>query len=126
MNIYFSGLSVGLILLQTAIVAPTLAKTLSREAFGVSIRVIWPKFFLLLAGSGVGSLTALLASENRPFLVLSIAVATVLLPLICYGLIPATNRATDTGNTALFKKLHLLSVLFTVVVLLANMGVMFV
>ena len=125
MSIYFSGFSVGLILLQTAIVAPSLAKTLSREAFGVSIRVIWPKFFLLLAGSGLGSFTALLLAESPSSLLLGVAGATVLLPLLCYVLIPATNRATDTGNAALFKKLHLLSVLFTVVVLLANMGVMF-
>ena len=117
-------MTVGIIIIQTAIVAPSLAKTLSREDFGVAIRAIWPKFFLLVAASGVGSFTALVFSANPPILNLAIGVTTVVLPVICYALIPATNRATDTGDDRTFKRLHVVSVLFTVAVLLANMSVL--
>ncbi len=125
MQYYFAGLSVGLIVLQTSIIAPSLAKTLSREQFGVSIRAIWPKFFLLLAGSGLATLASLWWNSSTNTAQFALAACTAVFPAICYGIIPATNRATDTGNDALFKKLHVVSVLLTVAVLFGNIGFLF-
>ena len=124
MNLYFAGITVGIILIQTSIVAPSLSKTLSREDFGVAIRAIWPKFFLLVAASGVGGVISLVQSGTFSAAQMAIAGLTVVLPVICYALIPATNRATDTGNERLFKRLHIASVLFTVAVLIGNIGVL--
>ncbi|MEC8191746.1 MAG: DUF4149 domain-containing protein [Myxococcota bacterium] len=122
MHHYFAGMSVGIIVLQTAIVAPSMVKTLSRDDFGRSIRTIWPKFFLLVAATGVGGLAALIASDSPPALQYGIAAATIVCPLICHAIIPATNRATDSGDDAAFKRLHLTSVLLTIAVLLANLA----
>ena len=122
MHHYFAGMSVGIILLQTAIIAPSMAKTLSREDFGRSIRTIWPKFFLLVAATGMGGLGSLLTSSSATLIQYGIAGATLLLPLICFAIIPATNRATDSGDDATFKRLHLVSVLLTVAVLVVNLG----
>ena len=122
MHHYFAGMSVGIILLQTAIIAPSMVKTLSREDFGRSIRPIWPKFFLLVAATGMGGLGSLLTSSSATLIQYGIAGATLLLPLICFAIIPATNRATDSGDDATFKRLHLVSVLLTVAVLVVNLG----
>ena len=125
MHAYFPGMVVGIILLQTAIIAPSLVKTLSREQFGVSIRAIWPKFFVVLMFLGLASLAVLLRVEEASVAQYAIAGGTVSASLLCYAIIPATNRATDTGNHARFKRLHQASVGLTVLMLLANIAVVF-
>ena len=45
-------MAVGLILMQTAIVAPSLFRNLEIEDFGRAIRDLWPKFFLALIAIG--------------------------------------------------------------------------
>ena len=122
MDLFFAGMSVGIILLQTAIIAPSMVKTLSRDDFGRSIRTIWPKFFLLVASTGMGALGALLMEASATPVQYGVAGATLTLPLVCYAIIPATNRATDSGDDATFKRLHLVSVLLTVAVLVANLA----
>jgi len=46
--------------------------------------------------------------------------------LVCYAIIPATNRATDEGNQKLFNILHKTSVYLTVIMLLMNIAYPFV
>ena len=124
MHTYFPGMLVGFIILQTAIVAPTLIKKLSREQFGTVIRALWPKFFIGLALLGAGSEATLLFSGGTAAQH-AIAGGTVVCSVVCYAIIPATNRATDTDNHARFKVLHQASVGLTVLMLLANIGAVF-
>ena len=126
MHYYFPGMIVGFILLQTAIVAPTLFKKLDIKDFGVVIRALWPKFFICLTVLGVASVIDLYFHENPNVIHYGIAGSTALFALTCYLIIPATNRATDDGNQKLFNILHKISVYLTVVILLANIGYLFV
>ena len=126
MHYYFPGMIVGFILLQTAIVAPTLFKKLDIKDFGVVIRALWPKFFICLTVLGVASVIDLYFHEDPNVIHYGIAGSTALFALTCYLIIPATNRATDEGNQKLFNILHKLSVYLTVVILLANIGYLFV
>ncbi len=126
MHYYFPGMIVGFILLQTAIVAPTLFKKLDIKDFGVVIRALWPKFFMWLTVFGVASVVDLYFHDNPSLIHYGIAGSTALFALICYLIIPATNRATDEGNERLFKILHKVSVYLTVIILLANIGYVFV
>ena len=126
MHYYFPGMIVGFILLQTAIVAPTLFKKLDIKDFGVVIRALWPKFFICLTVLGVASVIDLYFHDDPSIIHYGIAVSTALFALICYLIIPATNRATDEGNEKLFKILHKVSVYLTVIILLANIGYVFV
>ena len=59
MHFYFPGMIVGIIILQTSIVAPTLFKKLEISDFGKAIRALWPKFFILLTILGAATLAAL-------------------------------------------------------------------
>ncbi len=126
MHYYFPGMIVGFILLQTAIVAPTLFKKLDIKDFGVVIRALWPKFFMWLTVFGVASVVDLYFHDDPSLIHYGIAGSTAVFALICYLIIPATNRATDEGNEKLFKILHKVSVYLTVIILLANIGYVFV
>ena len=126
MHYYFPGMIVGFILLQTAIVAPTLFKKLEIKDFGVVIRALWPKFFMWLTVFGAASVVDLYFHDDPSLIHYGIAGSTAVFALICYLIIPATNRATDEGNEKLFKILHKVSVYLTVIILLANIGYVFV
>ena len=126
MHYYFPGMIVGIIILQTSIVAPTLFKKLEIEDFGRAIRALWPKFFIMLAILGGASLVSLYFENNPTILHYAISSSTTLFALVCYAIIPATNRATDEGNQKKFNLLHKMSVYLTVVMLLTNIGFLFV
>ncbi len=123
---YFPGMAVGLILMQTAVVAPILFRTLDLESFGRSIREIWPKFFLALGAIGVLSLISVYLDQASDDIHLVLSGITVSLSLMCYLIIPATNRATDSGNHRRFNILHKLSVYSTLAILLSNIAFIFV
>ena len=123
---YFPGMAVGLILMQTAIVAPSLFRNLEIEVFGKAIRGLWPKFFLALGLIGALSIVSTYLHEDPELLHLGISGLTVILSAICYFIIPATNKATDEGNERLFEILHRVSVTSTVVILIANISYVFI
>ena len=122
---YFPGMAVGLILMQTAIVAPSLFRNLEIEVFGKAIRDLWPKFYLALGLIGALSLVSTYLHEDPELIHLGISGLTVILSVICYFIIPATNKATDEGNESLFGILHRVSVTSTVIMLIANISYVF-
>ena len=107
MDLYFPGMIVGIIVLQTAIVAPTLFKNLDIKDFGKVIRALWPKFFVFLSVLGAATLVALFLEDAASTARYVIAGMTTLFAVVCYAIIPATNRATDEGNQKLFNILNI-------------------
>tara|TARA_B100000945_G_scaffold49745_1_gene35399 strand:+ start:2499 stop:2987 length:489 start_codon:yes stop_codon:yes gene_type:complete len=126
MHYYFPGMIVGVILLQTSIIAPTLFKKLDIKDFSKVIRSLWPKFFIFLIIAGAATLVDLYLHDNPNVLHYGIAGLTTLFAITCYAIIPATNRATDEGNEKKFNILHKTSVYLTVITLLLNIGFLFV
>ena len=122
MHFYFPGMIVGLIILQTAIVAPTLFKKLESEQVSTVIRALWPKFFIFLGILGIATIVDLYQHNNPSNVHYGIAGLTAIFAFICYAIIPATNRATDEGNKKKFNLLHRTSVLLTITILLMNIG----
>ena len=125
MHNYIPGTVSGIILFQTAIIAPVLFKNLDIKEFGKVIRLIWPKFFAIIAALGAGSI-ALTYAENGSNIQMGIAGFTCLMSAICYAIIPATNRASDTGDQKTFDLLHKVSVYSTVLMLIGNIAYLFV
>ena len=107
---FFPGLIVGAIIIQVAIVAPSMFRTLDLDNFGKAIRAIWPKFFAMIAILGVLSLAVVYLDGDLLIYHSAIAISSIVLASICYAIIPATNRATDTGDHKTFKILHMISV----------------
>ena len=112
------GLVAGTIVFHSAIVAPTVFRTLSEHDASVFLRTIFPKFFVFL--TFVNVINFLLALIDGQFGVMVMAAISAVLMGIAYGIIPMTNRSRDEGKQQRFAKLHRISVLLTVAVLSIN------
>lgn len=118
--VLLSGAVVGVILFQTAVIAPVVFTVIPQPHSATFLRRIFPRFFLLIALLGLlGNGASVLLGES---LQVALTGATVLLALIAYGLIPATNKSRDDGDDRRFKQLHTASVLLTLVVLGLNLS----
>ena len=119
LQILLSGLICGVILFQTAIIAPSIFKVLSPDNAGPFLRTIFPKLFMFVAVlSGIGFVLSFISSNNTGLIVFF---GSLLFMLICYYIVPMTNRARDAGNDNAFKRLHTVSVVLTMIVLLSNL-----
>ena len=114
--VFLSGIAVGVILFQSALIAPTVLKTLDAKATSSFLRAIWPKFFVVLSGIG-GAAAIAFWKDDIEVVKQILAVLLVALPVFAYAIIPATNRAADREDHARFKVLHRLSVLTTLALL---------
>jgi membrane associated rhomboid family serine protease len=112
------GLVAGTIVFHSAIVAPTVFRTLSEHDASVFLRTIFPKFFVFL--TFVNVINFFLALIDGQFAVTVMAAISAVLMGIAYGIIPMTNRSRDEGLRQRFAKLHRVSVLLTVAVLSIN------
>ena len=97
-QILISGIIIGIIFFQTALAAPIVFNNLNKSQSRIYIRNIFPKIFKT---NMCLSLTLLMV--NVIFLTNEISILIGLisfaLSLICLLIIPATNNATDNGNT---------------------------
>ena len=112
------GLVAGTIVFHSAIVAPTVFRTLGERDASVFLRTIFPKFFLFLTLINV--VNVLLALIDGQFGVMVMAAISAVLMGIAYGIIPMTNRSRDEGLQQRFSQLLRVSVLLTVAVLSIN------
>ena len=112
------GLVAGTIVFHSAIVAPTVFRTLSEHDASVFLRTIFPKFFVFL--TFVNVINFFLALIDGQFGVMVMAAISAVLMGIAYGIIPMTNRSRDEGLQQRFAQLHRVSVLLTVAVLSIN------
>lgn len=120
-TILVSGIISGIILFQSAIVAPSVFKTLNADQASPFLRSVFPKLFRLVAILGALVLIATLIFDTNSFYKYFIFSATLILPLICAAIVPATNAARDSGNDKTFRIYHTISVLLTILVLLLNL-----
>ena len=119
LNSLLSGIIVGMIILQSAIIAPTIFTTLEQDNAGKLIRNIFPKLFKFIAFLSLIMVINSFVVETSPSLKI-IYFATFLLMTINFLIIPATNKSRDEGNDKKFKLLHTVSVLTTMLILLVH------
>ena len=112
------GLVAGTIVFHSAIVAPTVFRTLGERDASFFLRSIFPKFFFFLTLINV--VNVLLALIDGQYGVMVMAAISAVLMGIAYGIIPMTNRSRDEGLQQRFSQLHRVSVLLTVAGLSIN------
>ena len=123
LTILLAGASLGIIVFQSAVLAPLVFSQLKDGSSGPFLRALFPRFFLILAGLNLATaLSSYFGDFSRGAILGCIALA---LALVAYALIPGTNRARDEGRTAAFKRLHLASVLLTVGIGVTNLLILF-
>ena len=120
--VLISGIVSGMILFQSAVVAPTVFTKLPEEGRGPFLRSMFPKLFKITSTLGLLFLIIAFVGGKTSLIVYIVGGVTLIAGLVCNALIPATNRAKDTGNNALFAKLHKISVLLTMAVLIGNLA----
>ena len=123
--ILVSGISVGVILFQSFIVASSIFKVLPEENAGLLLRNLFPKFFLFLAALALVGLAIGLANGLEFFPLIFLQLLNFIFFVVCYSLIPATNRARDQENKKRFGILHTVSVLLTLLALIFNLSLVF-
>lgn len=121
--ILLAGASLGIIVFQSAVLAPLVFSQLKDGSSGPFLRALFPRFFLILAGLSLSTaLSSYFGDFSRGVILGCIALA---LALVAYVLIPGTNRARDEGRTTTFKCLHLASVLLTLGIGITNLLTVF-
>tara|TARA_B100000212_G_scaffold96849_1_gene71062 strand:+ start:345 stop:737 length:393 start_codon:yes stop_codon:yes gene_type:complete len=122
-QILISGLVCGVILFQTAIIAPSVFKILKPENAGPFLRSIFPKLFMFVAFlSSAGLILSLISGTDISIYVYAFS---LIFMSICYYIVPMTNKARDSGDDKTFRNLHTISVVLTMLVLISNLGWMF-
>ncbi len=125
LEVLISGSICGIILLQTSVIAPNVFKYLDQNQTRDLLRAVFPKFFLIILFLGSSSFTVGLLNDIKIDSQIIIGTTTFILSLLCYFIIPATNEAKDKNNQSRFKFLHNISVISTVVILIANLSLVF-
>ena len=120
-QILISGLVCGLIVFQSAFVAPTVFRDLPEESRPVILRSLFPKLFKSITLAGILLILLAFLEGSNLIIAYCVGVFTFLAGLICNSMIGATNRARDYGNDKLFSTLHRISVFLTISVLLTNL-----
>ena len=126
LEVIISGAICGIILLQNSVIAPSVFKYLDQNQTRDLLRAIFPKFFLYIIFLGTLSLIVSLINQIKIDGQIIIGTITVMLSLLCYLIIPATNEAKDKNNQKRFKLLHKVSVISTVIILVTNLSSVFI
>ncbi len=107
----------GVIVFFSAVVAPTVFKSLEERDAGVFLRAFFPKYYIFGIILGVLSFSVLMVMPISSLLNYAIVTMT-LLTLFGRLSIPIINKARDTGDEAGFKRYHLISVVMNVLTLI--------
>ena len=113
----------GVIIFFSAVVAPTVFKSLEEREAGVFLRAFFPKYYIFGIVLGVASVVILMFMPISAILTYAV-VAMTLLTVLGRMSIPIINNARDSGDEAGFKKYHLISVMMNVITLVIGLMIL--
>ena len=115
---------IGVIVFFSAIIAPTVFKTLDEKSAGVFLRAFFPKYYLFAIVIGLASLALIMIFNIEMSNILYIAIVSMtILSIISRFMIPIINNARDMGEKGKqkFNRLHALSVSLNVITLVIGL-----
>ena len=113
----------GVIIFFSAVVAPTVFKSLEEREAGVFLRAFFPKYYIFGIVLGIASVVVLMFIPLSVILTYAI-VAMTLLTVLGRMSIPIINNARDSGDEDGFKKYHLISVMMNVITLVIGLVIL--
>lgn len=127
-----AGVWIGAIVFQSAVVAPAVFVDLDEGTARSFLRTLFPRFFRLGLVCGALMLAALLGFgtsagwSTTVILLALLATAMIILEAISLAMVPSINAARDAGQAghARFVRLHRISVLLTVAILLLGITIL--
>lgn len=114
-----SSVIVGIILFQSALVAPAVNKLINAADASIFLRFIWPKFFLIISVISLVSFLIIIIYSSQDYFKY-ISFTSFLLMLVCYFITPSINEAKDSLNEQLWTVLHLSTIIITLATLILN------
>ena len=118
-SLIISSAIISLILFQSLIVAPYINGLLKKEDASVFLRVIWPKFFVMIGTLGLLGFGAEILNSEMLFSFFFLSGS--LMMLLCYLITASINKAKDNSKLSLWKLLHSLTIILTLAVLILNL-----
>lgn len=115
---------IGVIVFFSAIIAPTVFKTLDEKSAGVFLRAFFPKYYLFAIVIGLAALALIMIFNIEMSNILYIAIVSMtILSIISRFMIPIINNARDLGEKGKqkFNRLHALSVSLNVITLVIGL-----
>ena len=115
---------IGVIVFFSAIIAPTVFKTLDEKSAGVFLRAFFPKYYLFAIVIGLAALASIMIFNIEMSNILYIAIVSMtILSIISRFMIPIINNARDMGEKGKqkFNRLHTLSVSLNVITLVIGL-----
>ena len=113
----------GTIIFFSAVVAPTVFKSLGEKEAGVFLRAFFPKYYIFGIILGAISIIYLFYNPVHSHLMYSVMAMTVL-TILGRMSIPIINNARDSGNEVSFKRYHLISVMMNVLTLVIGIVIL--
>ena len=110
----------GIIIFFSAIIAPTVFKTLDDNSAGMFLRAFFPKYYYFAIVIGLASLVFItFYSINIEYSLYLTIVSMTILSIISRSMIPSINNARDMGEKGKnkFNRLHTISVSLNVITL---------
>ena len=114
-----SSLIVGIILFQSALVAPAINKLINAADASIFLRFIWPKFFLIISIISLATFVIVMVYSSQNFFKY-LSLASFLFMLACYFITPSINEAKDSLNEQLWTVLHMSTIVLTLATLILN------
>ena len=115
---------IGVIIFFSAIIAPTVFKTLDEKSAGVFLRAFFPKYYLFAIVIGLAALALIMIFDIEVSNILYIAIVSMtILSIISRFMIPIINNARDMGEKGKqkFNRLHAMSVSLNVITLVIGL-----
>ena len=117
---------VGSIIFFSAIIAPTIFKSVDEKNAGYFLRAFFPKYYYFGVIMGLFSVLILILNDligAMNYQLILMLVSMIILSIISLKLIPLINNARDMGEEGktTFDRLHLVSVVINVITLLIGL-----
>ena len=117
----------GVIIFFSAVIAPTVFKTLDEKRAGIFLRAFFPKYYYFGIIIGFAALILIMIFEIKIDNILYLAIVSMtVLSIISRVMIPVINNARDMGEKGKqkFNRLHFVSVSLNVITLV--IGLLFI
>ena len=116
-----SGLILGIILFQSSLIAPAINNLASSKEASILLRYIWPKFFIIIGSLSLIKFFLFNSNSQTSPILKYLSLSSFLFMSFCYFIIPTINEAKDFSNDQLWIKLHLATIIMTLIVFVFNL-----
>ena len=115
-----SSIIIGVILFQSLIIAPAVTKVINKKDSSKFLRLIWPKFFLIISCLSLINIFLSFQLNLESWAILYFNLSSFFIMFFCYLITPTINNFKDNSNEKIWSYLHFLTIILTIFTLILN------